>query len=87
MVQEWRWVEGVGSGLLPVDTSEAAVADSSNPGLPEIEGVKMGILEGTDVTIVEVPNVRPIWKSWWELEYERQYGGSTPMCGGCMLIG
>ena len=65
---------GGGSGLLPVGTSEAAAASSSNPRLPKMEGVKMGTLESTDVTIVEVANVRPIWKGWWELEYESQYG-------------
>ena len=61
---------GSGSGLLPVDTLEAAAVSSSNLGLPEMEGVKMGILGSTDVTIVEVPDVRPIWRGWWELEYE-----------------
>ena len=75
-----------GSGLLPVDTLEVAVASSSNPGLPKMEGVKIGILESTDVTMVEVPDVGSVWKSWWELEYESQYGDSRPMCGGCMLI-
>ena len=65
---------GGGSGLLPVGTSEAAAASSSNPRLPKMEGVKMGTLESTDVTIVEVANVRPIWNGWWELEYESQYG-------------
>ena len=59
---------GGGSGSLPVDTLEAAVASSSNPGLPKMEGVKMGILGSTDFTIVEVSDVRPTWKSWWELE-------------------
>lgn len=78
---------GGGSGSLPVDTLEAAAASSSSPGLPEMEGVKMGILGSTDVTIVEVPDVRPIWKSWWELEHESQYGGCTPACGGCTLTG
>ena len=58
---------GGGRGSLPVDNLEAAVASISNPGLPEMEGVKMGILGSTDVTIVDVPDVRPIWKSWWEL--------------------
>ena len=53
-----------------VDTLEAVAASSSSPGLPEMEGVKMGILGSTDVTIVEVPDVRPIWESWWELECE-----------------
>ena len=78
---------GGGSGSLPVDTLEAAAASSSSPGLPEMKGVKMGILGSTDVTIVEVPDVRPIWKSWWELEHESQYGGCTPACGGCTLTG
>ena len=78
---------GAGSGSLPVDTLEAAAVSSSNPGLPEMEGVKMGILGSTDVTIVEVPDVRPIWRGWWELEYECQNGGSTSACGGCMLTG
>ena len=53
---------GGGSGLLPVDTLEAAATSSSNPGLPEMEGVKMGILGSTDVTTVEVPDVGPVWK-------------------------
>ena len=55
---------GVGSGSLPVDTLEAAAASSSNPGLPEMEEVKMGTLGSTDVTIVGVPDMRPIWGGW-----------------------
>ena len=65
---------GGGRGLLPVDNLEAAAASSSNPGLPGIEGVKMGILGSTDVAIVEVPNVGPVWQSWWELNMNVRMG-------------
>ena len=68
--------------MLPVGTLEAAAASSSNPRLPKIEGVKIGTLGSADITIVEVADVRPMWKSWWELHMKVRMGAACPHAVG-----
>ena len=55
------WVGG-GRGVLAVDTLDAAAASSSSPELPVAEGEKIGSWWIADVTMVEVPDAKPVWR-------------------------
>lgn len=55
------WVGG-GRGVLAVDTLDAAAASSSSPELPAADGEKIGSWWIADVTMVEVPDAKPVWR-------------------------